>query len=84
METLWTAAHQDPLSMRILQARTLVEEVPSPPPGDLPNPGIQPGSLTSPVLAAGFFTTSTTWEAPITVDVNKSIKSKHSEIIRKC
>ena len=34
--------------------------LPCPPPGDLPEPGIKP---TSPVLAGGFFTTSTTWEA---------------------
>ena len=33
-------------------------------PGDLPNPGMELVSLTSPTLAAGFFTTSTTWEAP--------------------
>ena len=30
---------------------------------DLPNPGIKPISLASPALAAGFFTTITTWEA---------------------
>ena len=35
-----------------------------PSPGDLPNPGIEPASLTSPALAGGFSTTSTTWEAP--------------------
>ena len=35
-----------------------------PPPGYLPNPGIEPESLVSPALAGGFFTTSTTWEAP--------------------
>ena len=29
-----------------------------PSPGNLPNPGIEPGSLTSPALADGFFTTS--------------------------
>jgi len=29
--------------------------------GDLPDPGIKP---TSSALAGGFFTTSTTWEAP--------------------
>ena len=34
-----------------------------PPPGDLPNPGIEPASLISPALAGKFFTTSTTWEA---------------------
>ena len=31
--------------------------------GDLPDPGIEPTFLTSPALAGGFFTTSTTWEA---------------------
>ena len=33
-----------------------------PPPGDLPDPGIEPASLTSPALAGRFFTTSITWE----------------------
>ena len=32
-------------------------------PGDLPDPGIKPMSLQSPALAAGSFSTSTTWEA---------------------
>ena len=35
---------------------------PCPPPGDLPDPGIEPVSLKSPALAGGFFTTSATWE----------------------
>ena len=39
--------------------------MPCPPPGDLPNPGIKPESLTSPTLAGRFFTTSTPWEALI-------------------
>ena len=34
-----------------------------PSPGDLPDLGIEPASLKSPVLAEGFFTTSATWEA---------------------
>ena len=38
--------------------------LPCPPPGDLPDPGIEPWSLTSPALAGRFFTTSTAWEAP--------------------
>ena len=42
----------------ILQARML-ERVAMPPPGDLPNPGIEPAP---PALAGGFFTVSTTWE----------------------
>ena len=29
----------------------------------LPDPGIKPVSFSSPALAAGFFTTSATWEA---------------------
>jgi len=33
-------------------------------PGDLSDPRIEPMSLMSPALAGGFFTTSTTWEAP--------------------
>jgi len=47
----------------ILQARIL-EWVACPPPGDLPDPGLEPVSLPSPVLVDVFFTTSTTWEAP--------------------
>ena len=31
-----------------------------PPPGDPPDPGIEPASLTSPALAEGLFTISTT------------------------
>ena len=34
-----------------------------PPPGDLPDPGTEPVSLTSPALAGEFFTTRVTWEA---------------------
>ena len=37
--------------------------LPCPPPGYPPNPGIKPTFLTSPALAGGFFTTTTTWEA---------------------
>ena len=33
------------------------------PPGDLPDPGIEPTSLMSPAMAGGFFTMSTTWQA---------------------
>ena len=38
--------------------------LPCPPPGHLPNPGIQPESLRSPALAGGFFPTRATWGAP--------------------
>ena len=33
------------------------------PPGDLPDPGIEPTSLMSPALADGFFTSVATWKA---------------------
>ena len=46
---LWTIVHQASLSMGILQARPL-EWVPFLPPGDLPNPGIKPESLSFPAL----------------------------------
>ena len=45
-------------------------ELPDPPSGDLPNPGIEPVSLLSPALAGVFFTTCTTWEAPIPTSSN--------------
>ena len=45
----WAVAHQTPLSMGILQTRIL-EWLPCPPPGDLPNPGIEPRS---PLLQVG-------------------------------
>ena len=49
----------------ILQAR-IQSGLPCPPPGDLPNPEIKPKSLTSSLLAGGFFTTSTTYKKYIT------------------
>ena len=60
--TLWTVAHQAPLSMGFSR-QEYWNGLPCPPPVDLPNPGIEPESLLSPALADGFFTTSATWEA---------------------
>ena len=37
--------------------------LPFPLPGDLPYPGIEPMSLSSPVMAGKFFNTRATWEA---------------------
>ena len=37
--------------------------LPCPPPGDLPDPGIEPMSLVSPASAGGFFSTGATWGA---------------------
>ena len=41
--------------------------LPSPPPLDLPHPGIEPESLMSPALAGGFFTTRTHLGSPICI-----------------
>ena len=60
--TLWTVAHQAPLSMGFSK-QEYWSQLPCPSPGDLPDPGIELSSLTSSALAGGFFTTSTTWEA---------------------
>ena len=54
--TLWTIAHQTPLSMEFSRQECW-SGFPFPSPGDLPNPGIEPASLTSPALVCGFFTT---------------------------
>ena len=60
--TPWTVAHQAPLSMGFSRQECW-SGWPSPPPGDLPNPGIESAFLMSSALADAFFTTSATWEA---------------------
>ena len=67
--TLWTVALCDPVDCSspgsslhgVLQARIL-EWVAIPSARDLPNPGSEPTSLTSSILAGRFLNTSTTWE----------------------
>ena len=53
--TLWSVAHQAPLSMGFFR-QEYWSGLSFPSPGDFPHPGIKPASLTSPVLAGGFFT----------------------------
>ena len=59
--TLWTIAHQAPLSVRFSRQESW-SGLPSLPPGDLLTQGLNP-HLMSPALEARFFTTTTTWEA---------------------
>ena len=59
---LWTVAHQAPLSMGFSRQEYWIG-LPCLPPGDLPDPGIEPMTLMSPALAGGFLTTSAAWEA---------------------
>jgi len=60
--TLWTAARQAPVSTEFSRQQYW-SGLSRPPPRNLPNPGIEPGSLLSPPCIRGFFTTNTTWEA---------------------
>ena len=62
--TLWTTACQAPLSMGFFRQEYWGGFL-CPPLGDLPNPGIESTSLTSPALAGGFFIISATWEAKV-------------------
>ena len=53
--TPWTVAHLAPLSMGFSR-QEYWSGLPFHPPGDLPNPGIELESLTSPALAGRFLT----------------------------
>ena len=58
-ETSWAVACWAPLSMGFSR-QEYWNGLPRPPPGDLPDLGIEPVSLMSPALVGGFFTASTT------------------------
>ena len=70
--TPWTVAHQAPLSMGFSR-QEYWSGLPCPPPGELPNPGIELLSLMSPALAGGFLTTSTTWEAYVYLYIERDM-----------
>ena len=57
--TPWTIARQAPLSMGFSRHKYW-SELPCPPPGDLPDLGIEPQSLMSPASAGGFFASKAT------------------------
>ena len=59
--TLWTVARR--LLCPWNSSGKNGSRLPCPPPGDLPDPGIEPMFLTSPVLTGRFFTTSMSWQA---------------------
>ena len=71
--TLWTVARQAALSIGFSR-QEYWSGLPCPPPGDLPDPGLEPISLISPALAGGF-TARTTWEAQM-----KMTKSSDADI----
>ena len=51
-----TIVHQAPLPMEVFR-QEYWSGLPFPPPGDLPDPGIESASLASPAFAGRFFTT---------------------------
>ena len=60
----WAVARQTSLSMGVSR-QEYWSGFPCPPPGDLPDPGLEPMSLMSHVLAGRFFTTSSNREAQL-------------------
>ena len=79
--SLWTVAHQAPLSMEFSRQKYL-SELPFPTPEDLLDPGIEHISPASPALVGRFFITSNIWEAPIISQKfsNASIVNKFREL----
>ena len=57
LATLWTVAHQAPLSWGFSR-QEYWSGLPFPPPGDLPHPGIEPLSQASPASTGRFLTTT--------------------------
>ena len=60
--SLWTVALQAPLLMRFPR-QEYWNGLPCPPPGELPDSGIEPTSLMSPTFTGGFLNTCAPWEA---------------------
>ena len=70
--TPWTIARQAPMSMEFSR-QEYWSGLPFPTPGDLPNLGINPTSLSSSVLAGWFFISCTTLEAPSCIDTESTL-----------
>ena len=71
--TPWTVAYQASLSV-VFPRQEYWSGLLCPPPGDLPDPGIEPASVSFSAVAGGFFTTSATAcpVSAVTVKVAKS------------
>ena len=81
--TLWTIAHQAPLSMG-LSRQEYWSRLPCSPPGDLPNLGIESVSLTSPALAGEFCTFSAPWEALYIEHIMRNARLDESQLEKDC
>ena len=77
--TPWITAHHAPLSLKFSREEYWSAS-PCPPQGDLPNPGMELTSLTSPALADGFFITIATWEVTKFIVSYKQLSKKHGSL----
>ena len=80
--TPWTV-DQAPLSMRFSR-QEYWSGLLCPPPGDLPDPGTEPVSLTSPALAGELFSTRATWEAHLNHIISDQIRSVTQSCLTIC
>ena len=78
----WTMAFQAPLSMGFSR-QEYWSGLPLPPPGDIPNSGIEPTSPASPALAGGFFTTAPPWKPSKSVE-HARCNRKRKNLERAC
>ena len=78
--TPWTTARQAPLSMGFSR-QEYWSGLPCPPPGDLPDPGIESASLMFTSLAGMFFTSSAIWEAPVSLWKWKVSESESHSVV---
>ena len=76
---LWTLACQAPLSMGFSR-QEYWRGLSCPSPGDLPHPGIEPVSLTSPALAGWFSTSSSICEAHNSSNNNIPLSHHHLQM----
>ena len=74
--TPWTAGQQAPLSVGFSR-QEYWSGLLFLPPGNLPNPGIEPSLFTSPALAGKFFTSSATWEPQNQIQTRLNTLSGH-------
>ena len=78
-----TVARQAPLSIKFSR-QEYWSGLPCPPPRHLSNPGIEPTSLISPVLAGSFFTSITTWSSVLRGSLNPPFTSGSLSTILPC
>ena len=76
---LWTKACQAPLSMEFSK-QEYWSGLSCPPPGNLPDPGVELASLMSPVLKGRFFTINATWEALRNGDTPIEIENLNQQV----